>query len=138
MGFSCRREPRVGCFSLAGGVSLSHLHLPSVKDLSHRNEERLFHSRIANLGWGGFRPICAVPGEQGRGGNLNNKMKPSPGVTWTRTFKSFPHWEHPCANDKNSGTVFRKPIYPLKRDVCRNPHFSVAQVAGSLSKGHPF
>ena len=62
MGFSCRREPRVGCFSLAGGVSLFHLHLPSVKDLSHRNEERLFHSRVANLGWGGFRPICAVPG----------------------------------------------------------------------------
>lgn len=42
------------------------------------------------------------------------------------------------ANDKNCGTLFRKPIYPLKSDFFRNPHISEALVAGSLSKGHPF
>ena len=65
-------------------------------------------------------------------------MKPSPGVTWTHTLKSLPRWENPFAKDKNSGTVFRKPVYPLKSDLCRNARISEALVAGSLSKGHPF
>lgn len=44
--------PRVGCFTLAGGVSLFQRHLPSVKDLSHGRAEWLFHGQVADLGLG--------------------------------------------------------------------------------------
>lgn len=77
-------------------------------------------------GWDGFRPICADPGSTGPGERQNEttKMKPSPGVTWTHTLKSLPRWENPFAKDKSSGTVFRKPVYPLKSDLCRNARIS--------------